>query len=842
MAYRKRRRRAFSPLHFLGRLVLAALKLTLLAALSLVAVGMWLYYQYGDDLPDPQAIGRYHPFETTRIYARDGQTLLFELVDPQAGRRTLVPFDRIPRALKDATVAVEDAGFYTNPGVDLRGIVRAFWLNAQQECGTQTACPPISGGSTITQQLVRGVLLAPEERSRISYERKLREAILAYRVNREYSKDQILGLYLNEVYYGNQAYGVEAAAEGYFGKSVWDLSLPEATLIAGLPQSPTVLNPFTNMPGAKARQRVTLDLMVKSGYLTPQQANDAYNAPVQLVSPAANIVAPHFAFYVRDLLEQRYGPDLLYRGGLRVTTSIDLHWQDQAQQVAAAHMAELAQRNAHNAAVVMMAPDGEILAMLGSVNYADPSIDGQVNVALAPRQPGSALKPIVYAAALQRGWTPATVIWDLPSSFKLTDGTSYEPLNYDNSWHGPQRVRMALANSLNIPAVKALEFVGVNNFVELAHRMGITTFTDPSHYGLAMALGSNEVRLLDLTTAYNTFNNAGRYRPPVAILKVVNGRGEVLESWSPEPGRQVLGAHGEQTAYQITSILSDNVARQYMFGPNNVLEMPDGRPVAAKTGTSNEFRDSWAMGYTPEVTMGVWVGNSDNSAMDEIAGSNGAGLIWRDLMLAYHEGHPPQPFPRPPDIVETNICAETGALAGDACPHALPELFVAGTEPRKADVTYQTVRVAGDGSCLAASYTPPADVREVTYPLYPADFRDWAARNGVPQPPTQSCPPPELPPDQSLAVLNAPGSGGPISAAQVLLGGTARGSYVLDVGAGRDPTGWQTIARSDAAVQGGLLGIWQTAGLAPGEYTVRLQVTTPEGFVVSATQVVTLKT
>lgn len=829
------RRRHWTLLGFLGRLLLAFVKLSLLAALLLVAGGMWLYYRYGSDLPDPQNISRHRPFETTRIYARDGQTLLYELVDPQAGRRTVVPFDRIPALLKEATIAVEDAGFYENPGVDLRGIVRALWLNYQSQ-------DIVSGGSTITQQLVRNILLSPEERSEISYERKLREAILAYRVSREYSKDQILGIYLNEVYYGAQAYGVEAAAQSYFGKHVWELSEGEVTLLAGLPQSPTLLNPFTNLEGARARQRITLDLMVKSGYLTPQQAEGIYAQPLNLVPPQSDIVAPHFVFYVRDWLEQRYGPDLLYRGGLRVITSLDPHWQAEAQRIALQRILEgangvppLRERNANNAAVVMLSPDSEVLAMVGSIDYNSTEIDGQVNVALASRQPGSALKPIVYAAALQRGWTPATVIWDLPTRFALPNGTVYEPFNYDNSWHGPQRLRMALANSLNIPAVKAIEFVGVDNFVELATRMGITTFDDPTRYGLAMALGSNEVRLIDLSLAYNTLRNGGRYRPATVVLKVTNNRGEVLERWTPDPGRQVLGTAGPQIAYLMTDILSDKQARWYMFGRGNVMELPDDRPVAAKTGTSNEWRDSWAMGYTPDVTIGVWVGNNDNAQMQEVAGANGAGLIWNDLMQLYHQGRPAQPFPRPPGVIELAICTETGGRASSACPNQMMERFVAGTEPNSTDVAYQTVRVAGDGSCLAASYTPANEVREVTYAIYPPEFRDSAVRSGVPQPPTQPCPPPQAP-DQAVALLTPLSATGIVTGSQVLVNGTARGPFSLEIGLGADPQEWQVLSQGTGGVQDGLLGIWQVSGFAPGSYTLRLRVTTPEGLNVTATQ------
>ncbi|MEI7645680.1 MAG: transglycosylase domain-containing protein [Chloroflexales bacterium] len=820
----RRRRRQISPfrrrfplLAFILRLTLAVIKLGLLLTLSLVAGGMWLYYRYGSDLPDPQRISQYRSFETTRIYARDGTSLLYELVGPDAGRRTPVPFERIPQALKDATVAVEDAGFYQNPGVDLRGIIRAALQNYQSG-------QIVSGASTITQQLVRGILLSPEERGERSYERKLREAILAYRVSREYSKDQILGIYLNEVYYGAQAYGVEAAAQAYFSKHVWDLSPAEATLIAGLPQSPTNFNPFTDMPAAKARQRVTLDLMAKFGFLTPAQADQIAADPVTLAPSRADLVAPHFALYVRNLLEQRYGPDLLYRAGLRVVTSIDMDWQAEAQRVAQEKVAELRERNASNAGVIMLAPDGQILAMVGSVDYNAP--DGQVNVTLAPRQPGSALKPFIYAAALQRGWTPATVIWDTPSEWRTPDGAVYTPLNYDNAFHGPLRLRMTLANSLNIPAVKALEYVGVPAFIEEMNRLGVTTFDDPSRYGLAMALGSNEVRLLDLAGAYSALRNAGRATPPVAILKVTNSRGEVLERWTPAHGQPIFGPHSEQIAYLISSILSDNAARWFMFGRNNVLELPE-IIAAAKTGTSNDWRDSWALGYTNAVTIGVWVGNNDGTPMAEVAGSNGAGLIWRDLMIAYNQGRPPQPFARPAGIEEAPVCADTGGKAGEACPRPISELFVAGTAPTNVDVVYQKVRVGGDGSCLAQPYTPASQVREANFAVYPAEFHEWAVRN-VPQAPTQPCPPPQAM-AQAVAVLSPVGASDVVSGTQVFVSGTARGPFTLEFGRGSSPDTWQPIGQGSVAVENGLLGVWLIAGLPPGPYTLRLRVITADG-------------
>lgn len=808
-------------LRFLGRLFLAFVKLSLLACVLLAIVALIIYQTYVRellaDLPDPELIGQRRPAETTQIYARDGQTLLYELVDPQSGRRTVVPFDEMPQILKDATIAVEDAGFYENPGIDLRGIVRAVWLNYQAQ-------DVVSGASTITQQLVRNVLMTPEERTTVSLERKIREAILAYNVSQQYSKEQILSIYLNEVYYGNQAYGVEAAAQAYFGKHVWELTDAEATLIAGLPQSPTNLDPFTNLDGAKERQKVTLDLMVRFGYLTQDDADDIYTTEVRLTPQTTDVMMPHFVFYVRQLLEQQYGPDKLYRGGLRVVTTLDMYWQVQTERIVRERVAELRERDANNASVIILSPDNHILAMVGSADYNDPSIDGQVNVALSLQQPGSALKPVVYATAMQQDWTPATVIWDEPTEFVSADNVVYAPRNYDNAWHGPQRLRMSLANSLNIPAVKALEHVGVESFVEQAHALGITTLNNPDQYGLPMALGANEVRLIDLTNAYSSFQNGGRKRDPIGILKVTDSRGAVLESTPSDPGKQVLGNHGPQIAYLITDILSDNIARQYMFGAGNVMELPDSRPAAVKTGTSNDWRDSWAIGYTPDITVGVWVGNTDNTPMDEVAGSNGAGVIWRDIMAQYHEGRPIRDFEEPTGLSEVTICTDTGSLASDACPRTMDELFIEGTEPQTSDVVFRDVRVAQDGTCLPASYTPQDEIEDETYIVYPRAFRDWANSVGIPQPPLDVC----LPPDDlegNLALITEPEESTTITETQVFIRGIARGSYVLEFGEGRDPDEWEEITRSSVSVNDNVLGVWRTEELSSGEYTLRLQVT-----------------
>ncbi|WP_322821426.1 PBP1A family penicillin-binding protein [Chloroflexus sp.] len=803
---------------WLNRLFFTLLVLALMGMMGLIG----LYFYYGRDLPPPALIDQYRSFENTRIYARDGVTLLYEVIGP--GVRMPVTLERIPWILRDATVAIEDANFYTNPGVDLPSIVRAFWQNVN-------AGETVSGASTITMQLVRAILLTPEEAQQQTIERKIREAILAIRVGQEYSKEQILALYLNEVYYGAQAYGVEAAAQRYFGKHVWELSRGEATLLAGLPQSPSNYNPFENLPLARARQRIVLNQMVTAGFISPAEAESIFAEPIRLVRPTVSIQSPHFVFYVYDLLVAQFGEEMVNRGGLRVITTLDPFWQAQAEQVAAEQIATLRARNASNAGVVVLAPDGQILAMVGSVDYNAP--DGQVNVTLALRQPGSTLKPFIYAAALQRGWTAATVLWDVPTRWQM-NGVVYEPRNYDGRFRGPVRLRLALANSLNIPAVKALEFVGVETFVDLMSQFGVSSFTDPGRYGLAMALGSNEVRLLELTGAYAGLQAGGRQVRPVALLRVTNSRGEILHTWQSPPAKPLLGPQSEQIAFLISDILSDNAARWLVFGRNNVMELP-GIQAAVKTGTSNDYRDSWAIGYTSAVVIGVWVGNNDNQPMAEVAGANGAGLIWRELMLRYHANREAKPFVPPAGIVEQPVCAETGGPPTPECPQVITERFVAGTGP-VSNITYQTVRVAGDGSCLATTYTPPEEVRLVTFPIYPTEVADWARRNGRTAP-TGYCPPPREP-DRAVAMLDL-AANSVITNTLVFIQGTARGPFILDIGSGSAPTDWQVLGQSSQPVEQGLLGMWNAGAWPTGTYTVRLRVTLADGVVIEDRRQVT---
>jgi penicillin-binding protein 1C len=808
-----------SRLLWIGLLAIRVCELGLLALIIAGIAGVAVFRYYSQDLPDTASLASHRPFETTRIYARDGETLLYEVFD--GGQRTLIPLADIPWAVQAATIAVEDAGFYTNPGVDLRGIVRAIYLNREGEVR--------SGGSTITQQLARNVLLPPGERTEQSYRRKIREAILAFRISREFSKDQILSMYLNEIYYGNMAYGIEAAAHEYLGRGARTLGLAEAALLAGLPQSPTELNPLLYPEQAKARQKIVLDLMVKAGFIDQAQANAAFAETIRLRPGSVDIRYPHWVFYVRDLLEREFGPDLLYHGGLRVTTTLDPRLQEIAMERARDEVAALADRNVHNAAVVVMDPTtAEILAMVGSVDYNNPAIDGQVNVALAVRQPGSALKPLVYAAALDADWTPATVIWDTPTDF----GGGYRPENYDGTFRGPQRLRYALAGSLNIPAVKALQYVGLDRFLEIAHAMGITTLRDRERYGLAVALGAGEVRLLDLTTAYTAFAHGGLARPPVALLRVTTNQGETLLSAEPQDGRPVFGRRSAQIAYLISDILSDNAARAPVFGPESVMRLADDRPAAVKTGTSNDFKDSWAVGYTPDLVVGVWVGNNDNTPMQEVAGANGAGRIWRAVMELAHVDVEPRPFERPEGIVERPICASTGRLA-DGCPDQILERFLADVSTTDDGSDYITVTLGGDGSCLATEFTPPEEQRTAVFLRPPPDARDWLAGAAIPQPPTEPCPAPgvaqqsdDIAVPRSVAAIVSPRASEAVGGT-VSIWGSAAGPYVLSIGEGENPSTWVSVAEGVGGVTNALLGAWNTESLAPGSYTLRLLVALP---------------
>ena len=600
------------------------------------AVGYYFYTQFTAELESHitrlENIDQRQTFETTRITDRNGD-LLWEIFGE--GKRTYVPLDQIPMTLRQATIAVEDDNFYENQGADIPSLIAALIYNLRNPDGR-----PV-GASTITQQLVRHLAFDYDERVAVSYDRKAKEIVLAWIMTRDYGKDQILELYLNEIYYGNLAYGTEAASQTYFGKSASELTTAEATFLAGLPQAPIEFDPYTNFEAAKQKQWIVLNLMVSEGYLRADEIGAIYQTPLEFEPQVVSIAAPHFTTYVRQLLEQQLGADQVANGGLRITTSLDLRYQRLAEEMARQHVASLREaHNLHNAALVAMNPrTGEVLAMLGSVDYHDESIDGRVNVTLSPQQPGSAIKTLTYAAALtpdpttgQPRWTAGDLIWDVKSEYP-----GYSPVNYDGAFRGPVRLRAALANSYNIPALLVLQDMGVPAFLEFTQKMGINSFgADASRYGLSITLGGAELTPLELTSAYATLGNQGRLTTPVTILRIENSRGELLYQYEPDSvvREQVVDP---RVAFLISDILADDVARQAAMGRNNPLDLPF--PAAVKTGTTNDFRDNWTVGYTPGLAVGVWAGNTDNSPMRNVSGLTGAAPLWNEYMQAIYNNY-----------------------------------------------------------------------------------------------------------------------------------------------------------------------------------------------------------
>jgi penicillin-binding protein 1C len=724
------------------RLFLSSLALLLISA-SLITHSLFT------DLPSLDRLTEALTVPSTKILARDGR-LLYEITDPAGVLHTTVPINEIPLACQQATIAVEDANFYTNPGVDIAGIARALWINLR---GGEV----LAGGSTITQQVARNMLLDPQERAERTLTRKLRESILAWRLSQAYTKDQILELYLNQTYYGYLAYGLDSAARAYFGKSARDLDLAECALLAGLPQAPALFDPLTDPQAADDKQALVLDLMAKNDLIAEDEAKLAKDEVLQFAPSPFPISAPHFVFYVWSQLEAAYPPEVLY-SGLTVTTALDLDLTATAEQIITRRLQLLADasevpHNATDAALVALDPHtGQVLAMVGSPDYFNAEISGAVNMAVAPRQPGSAIKPVTYAAAFDPAlctnspilqpsitenwrigdcpWTPATLILDVRTAFVTKEGYSYVPQNYDRNFHGPVLAREALGGSLNVPAVKALDHVGLNNMLALAGKMGLTTLSDADRFGLALTLGGGEVRLVDLTSAFGVFATGGNYQLPITILQIADPQGNIIHQWQPRPAEGVLD---ERVAYLITDILSDNNARLATFGPNSVLQI--GRPAAVKTGTTTDFRDNWTVGYTPELAVGAWVGNADNTPMANISGVAGAGPIWHDFLRAALTGKPETQFVEPPGLVRVEVCALSGLLPTEYCPLRKVELFIEGTQPTQPDTFYQPFQIDAATGGLADANTPPERITTQVFLVLPPEAQEWARAKGLPQPP-----------------------------------------------------------------------------------------------------------
>src|SRR4051794_5733919 len=677
------------PLIVASGMLIAMIGIGLIGIFVLLQGAATGYAMLTRDLPSLSQISNHASFKTAQIYDRKGQ-LLWEFYDPDGGKRTVIPLNEISQNLIDATLAAEDAFFYQHRGVDLRATIRSALLTGS---GTSQ-----TGASTITQQLVRNVILSPEERRQVTLTRKAREIILAYQLDEKLSKDEILEMYLNEVFYGNQSYGVEAAAESYFDKHARDLDIAEAALVAGLVQSPSEYDPTRRDVArtadgipivTKERQAYVLEQMTRHGFITEQQARDAFAEPLQLKTRQVELKAPHWVMFIRDLVERKYGARTLYQGGLKIYTTLDNDYNDKMQQVLQDSKPTIATQGATNAAQIAVNPKtGEILAFNGSLDYNDESIDGQVNILTSERQPGSSIKPVAYSEAFVKGWAPATTIDDQPTCWKDTPTHSWCPGNFDNIFHGQTTIRSALGNSLNIPAVKTLDYIGVDSAIQNGINMGISTWGPDSGkvFGLAVTLGGAEVRPIDMAQVYATFANNGLKIPLVAITRIVDAEGNVLEDYKVPQGEQVIDP---RAAYMITNILSDPAAKLFTYGPNTPLMLrqnddPKGPiwPAASKTGTTDNYRDTWTDGYTPDIAIVVWVGNADGHPMHQTLSTLTAAKIWpASMKLSFDYFHmQPEQFVRPEGLVERQVCGDTRMRPG--APACWNDIFFAENAPK----------------------------------------------------------------------------------------------------------------------------------------------------------------
>ncbi len=841
------------------RLVIALL---FLVVFVFVAAGSWLVFQYftiARSLPPVSELrARASQFETTRIYDRNGG-VLYEIIDPNEGRRTVVPLERISPNLVAATIATEDREFYNHPGFDPIAIARAFWYN-------YTTGEIVSGASTITQQLARMLLLSPEEANERSYERKAREIVLAAEITRKYTKDEILELYLNESNYSNLAYGIEAAAETYFGTTAANLTLGQAAFLAGLPQSPGVYDIYTNRDETLRRQKQVVLLMLEDSQLkncievsnSPQPVCVDEAAAIQAVQEmevypfemkAGSYRYPHWVNYIRAMLEAQYDPQTIYRSGFNVYTTLDPAIQDQAQSVLSQQVQSLAGHNAHNGSLVAIRPStGEILAMVGSPDFNDKDHAGEVNMAISPRQPGSSIKPLTYAAAFEKGWTPSTLIWDVPSEFPPSGDPNdtrepYKPVNYDGRFHGPVTVRSALANSYNVPAVKALNFIGIYNdggLISFAKKLGIDTLTRPD-YGLSLTLGGGEVTLLDITSAFGTFANNGKRVEPVAITRITDYQGNVVYEYQPPAEQQVIRS---EHAYLISSILSDNTAREPMFGSNSVLNLPF--QAAAKTGTTNDFRDNWTVGYTPDLAVGVWIGNADYTEMQDVSGLTGAAPAWSNFMqfaVPYLTNDTPTAFQRPPGIEERVICAVSGSEPSDNCPQQRTEIFASGQPPlAKAEDLWKKVRIDTwtglTASAECSDFTEEKatlnvqDPWAITWIKDTEEGRAWAASIGFNWPitfvPLRECRSSDSRPQIFFAGIGDDQmvTTSPLDIYAVVNAAQGFKSFRLEWGQGEDPTEWRTLVdnNSNQYTNPERIYTWDLRDVPAGKVTLRLYV------------------
>lgn len=657
-------------------------------SLTLFLIVFAIFYEFIlKDLPDPLALKTKPSAQTTIIRDRSGIVLYKVYKD---ANRINLDWDEIPKIIKNTTIAIEDSDFYHHPGVSPRAIVRALMYNLSQK-----NIQSYQGASTITQQLIKNRFL----NSRKTYSRKAKEMLLALLTERKYRKNEILTMYLNEVGYGGTAYGIEAASEMYFNKQVNDLTLSEAALLAGLPASPTTFSPFGSRPElAIARQHLVLDRMLALKMISRNQYNEAYNDKLEFAPQKTYILAPHFVMYVKDLLTAKLGAKAMEEGGLDITTTLDFSIQAKAEEVIKNQIASLGNPyNIHNAASLVTDPhNGEILAMVGSVDYFDLENKGYVNATNSRRQPGSSIKPVNYAYAFDHGFTPNTTVVDAPVVYTAKGSTEiYAPVNYDRKFHGVVTIRNALANSYNIPAVKTLNTIGVANMLDLGRKMGIRSWDDMPPIGLSLTLGGAEVTMLDMARAYGVIANMGIKKDLIAIKSIKSSQNEdltylyykdnitkdqsLIKSVEAKDNEQVISP---LSAYWLTDILSDNKARFSAFGNYSKLQITNHK-VAVKTGTSNNFRDNWTIGYSPDYLVATWVGNNDGTFMNSnlVSGVTGAAPIWHDIMDSLIGNQDPKDFPVPEGLIPVTICAVNGLLTCPNCPLEKTEYFTADKVP-----------------------------------------------------------------------------------------------------------------------------------------------------------------
>jgi 1A family penicillin-binding protein len=690
--YRRRRRIGFGNL--LKRWDLNWPKIFLIGSVSggLLLIGLFFWYSRG--LPDPSNVLRKTGFSSA-ILDREGEEVLFDVYTDE--NRKFTPLEEIPEYLKQATVAVEDKDFYKHQGYDLMGMLRGF--------SRLITRGRAQGGSTLTQQLVKNVLLTTERR----LSRKIREFVLSVRIESRFEKDEILQMYLNEAPYGGTAWGVAAASEMYFGKEVAELNLAESVILAGLPQAPTTYSPYSPAKAYLDRAKQVARRMREDGYIDEETEEELIENldQVEFRPVGTSIKAPHFVMEVKNILEEMFGPQILEQGGLRVTTTLDWELQERAQDIVAEEIDKVASTLSisNGASVIIDVNSGDVLSMVGSRNFFDEDIDGEVNVVTRLRQPGSSIKPVVYATAFAKGFTPASVLVDAITEFPGKDeDTPYIPKNYDGEEHGPLHLRDALASSINIPAVKLLAQVGVKDVLDQAYKMGMNSLEPSreniSRLGLSMALGGGEIKLLELSSAYGAFANGGYMVEPGFILKVEDANGEILFEKKEVKRSKVID---EKVAFLMNSVLSDNNARLITFGENSYLNLSSGN-VAVKTGTTNDMRDNWTVGWSRDIVVGVWVGNNDNSPMKNVAsGVSGAAPIWRKEMLEVLSSYPAEAFSVPSGVSQVEVDRVSGYPAHDGFA-AYKEWIIDGTLPTGEDKIHQQVKVCkSDGNRLANS-------------------------------------------------------------------------------------------------------------------------------------------